>query len=116
MFDKVKYALSLFDGNEIVVCLVLVIVYHVVLLALMSFSVRAALALRLRTLEAERDEFKHHWENRDAAWKDREEELRRILVGEKERELAQLKAEYDSYVNLLEQKLMRSRTRQQEAS
>jgi hypothetical protein len=47
----------------------------------------------------------------DSSWKDREEELRLILLAEKEREINQLKAEYDSYVQLLEQKLMRSRTK-----
>jgi len=66
---------------------------------------------RERELEQERDEYKKNWENRDYAWKDQEDELRRVLTMEKESEILQLKAEYDSYVGLLEQKLDRSRTR-----
>ena len=42
--------------------------------------------------------------------KDREDELRRILREECDREVSQLKAEYDSYIGLLEQKLARTKT------
>ena len=64
-----------------------------------------------QSLQAERDEYKKSWDHCDEGWKDREDELRRILHGERDRELSQLKAEYDSYIGLLEQKLARTRSR-----
>jgi hypothetical protein len=73
---------------------------------------RGAVALRIRSLESERDEYKRNWNNRSDAWKDREEELRRILSLEKDKQISQIKAEYESYTDLLEQKLTRTRTRE----
>ena len=72
--------------------------------------------MREQDLEQEKDEYKKNWDNRDFAWKDREDELRRVLHLEKEREISQLRAEYDSYLGLLEQKLDRSRTRENRVS
>jgi hypothetical protein len=114
MFDKLKYALGLLDNTEIFILLAALVVYHAVILILLSRSLKASLSMRIRALEAERDEHKKNWENRDQSWKDREDELRRIHSTEKEREILQLKAEYDSYISLLEQKLTRSKTRQSE--
>ena len=88
------------------------IVYHVVILVGLTLSVRSSLALRLKSLQSELDETKKNWEHHDEGWKDREEELRRILNVERGREVAQLKAEYDCYIGLLEQKLARTRTRE----
>lgn len=112
MFHKLRDALTLFDDTEIFILLLFVIVYHVVILLLITMWVRASASLRLRSLETERDEYKKHWENRDAAWNDREDALRRTLAGEREREVFQLRAEYDSYIGLLENKLERTKIRE----
>jgi hypothetical protein len=112
MVDKIQYALTLFDSNEILILFAGLIVYHVVILVGITLSVRSSLALRLKSLQAELDETRKNWEHRDEGWKDREEELRRILNAERGREVSQLKAEYDSYIGLLEQKLGRTRTRE----
>ena len=87
-----------------------------VILAGITLSVRSSLALRLKSLQAELDETKKNWEHRDEGWKDREDELRRILNVERDREVSQLKAEYDSYIGLLEQKLARTKTREKSIS
>ena len=105
MVDKIQYALTLFDNKEILILFGGLIVYHVVILVGITLSVRSSLALRLKSL-------KKNWEHHDEGWKDREEELRRILNVERGREVAQLKAEYDCYIGLLEQKLARTRTRE----
>jgi hypothetical protein len=110
--EKLRLAWALFDSSEIWLIVVLLLVYHLLLLVISYFLMRGAVALRIRSLEAERDEYKRNWGNRDVAWKDREEELRRILSLEKAKEISQIKAEYDSYTDLLEQKLTRSRTRE----
>ncbi|MCI0422974.1 MAG: hypothetical protein L0387_32580 [Acidobacteria bacterium] len=112
MFDKIRYALTLFDSTEIFILFAGLIVYHLVILLFITMSVRASAVLRLRSLEAERDEYKKNWQHRDEGWKDREEGLRRILSEERERQVSQLKAEYDSYIGLLEQKLTRTKTRE----
>lgn len=112
MLDKVRYALTLFDSREVLILFVGVVIYHVVILLCVTLSVRSSLVLRMKSLQAERDEYKKNWEHRDDAWKDREDELKRILTGERDREISQLKAEYDSYVGLLEQKLSRTKTRE----
>ena len=111
-FDKIRYAMSLFDSTELLIFVIGVLLYHLVILAFLYMLIRAPVVMREQQLEQERDEYKKNWENRDLAWKDREDELRRVLHLEKEREISQLKAEYDSYVGLLEQKLDRSRTRE----
>ena len=116
MFDKIRYALTLFDSSEILVLLVGLVVYHVGIFWGITLSVRSSSALKLRSLQAERDEYKKNWEHRDEGWRDREDELRRILGGEREREISQLKAEYDSYVALLEHKLARTKTRETSSS
>ena len=111
IFDKVRFAISLFNSTELVILVIGALIYHVVIVVFLYTSLRTTVFMRERELEQERDEYKKNWENRDSAWKDREDELRRVLLLEKEGEIAQLKAEYDSYVGLLEQKLDRSRTR-----
>ncbi len=111
ILDKLRYALSLLDSNELLVLVTAILIYHLVIIAFIYVTIRGTVSMRERSLEAERNEYKKRWEHRDDAWKDLEEELRRVLHVEKEREISQLKAEYDSYVNLLEQKLDRSRTR-----
>lgn len=112
IFDKIKYAISLFDSNELLIITVGLLIYHIALAAFVYSAVKTTMALRERELKQERDEYKKNWDHRDLAWKDREEELKRVLHVEKEMEISQLKAEYDSYVNLLEQKLDRSKTRE----
>ena len=112
ILDKLKYALSLLDSNEFLILATVVVIYHFVIIVFIYVTIRGTVSLRERALESERDEYKKNWEHRDDAWRDREEELRRVLHLEKEREISQLKAEYDSYINLLEQKLDRSRTRE----
>ena len=111
IFDKIRFAISLFASTELVILVIGALIYHVVIVVFLYTSLRTTVFMRERELEQERDEYKKNWENRDSAWKDREDELRRVLLLEKEGEIAQLKAEYDSYVGLLEQKLDRSRTR-----
>ena len=109
MFDKIRYALSLFDTTEILMLFAGLVIYHAIILLCMMLSVRSSSILRLKSLQAERDEYKKNWDHRDEGWKDREDELRQILHGERDREISQLKAEYDSYIALLEQKLARTR-------
>ena len=111
IFDKIRFAISLFDSTELVILVIGALIYHVVIVVFLYTSLRTTVFMRERELEQERDEYNKNWENRGSAWKDREDELRRVLLLEKEGEIAQLKAEYDSYVGLLEQKLDRSRTR-----
>jgi hypothetical protein len=110
MFEKLKYALSVFESNEILTIFMALLVYHTVLVGVCCLSIRAWACKRVRRLEAERVELRRTLESREVVWEDRQDELRRILTGEKERELLQLKAEYDSYVNLLEEKLMDSKS------
>ena len=112
MFDKIRYVLTLFDSREVLLLFVGLVVYHAAILLFIILSVRASSAWRLKSLQAERDEYKKNWEHRDQGWKDREDELRRILSVEREREISQLKVEYDSYVSLLEHKLARTKTRE----
>jgi hypothetical protein len=116
MFDKIRYALSLFNSTEILMLFAGLVIYHAGALFCMMLSVRSSSILRLKSLQAERDEYKKNWDHRDEGWKDREDELRRILHVERDREISQLKAEYDSYIALLEQKLARTRTREQSLS
>jgi hypothetical protein len=116
VFDKIRFALTLFDGTEILMLSAGLVIYHAVIVLCIMLSVRASSILRLKSLQAERDEYKKNWDHRDEGWKDRENELRRILHGERDREVSQLKAEYDSYIDLLEQKLARTRTREQSLS
>jgi hypothetical protein len=117
MFDKVRLALSLFDSTEILMLLFVgLVIYHAVMLSCIMLSVRATTIPRIKSLQAERDEYKKNWDHRDEGWKDREEELRRILHLERDRKISQLKAEYDSYIGLLEQKLARTKTRENSLS
>jgi len=110
MFGKILYALSLFDSNEILVLLAGLIIYHALIVLCITLSVLPSLILRFKPLQAERDEYRKNWDHRES-WKDREDELQRILRGQRDREISQLKAEYDSYIGLLEEKLARTRTR-----
>jgi hypothetical protein len=116
IFDKIMYSILLFDSTELVILVIAALIYHLIIIAILYSSLKTTMVVRERELEQERDEYKKNWENRDLAWKDREDELRRVLHIEKEREISQLKAEYDSYVGLLEQKLDRSRTREESIS
>jgi hypothetical protein len=112
MFEKLKYALSLLDSNEFLFFLILLAAYHFILLLVLFVSARGSAMLKVKTLASELEELKKSDQLRDAAWKDREEELHRVMHIEKEREISQIRAEYDSYIGLLEQKLMRSKTKQ----
>lgn len=112
IFDKIRYAISLFDSTELIILATGAFIYHLIMVAFLYTSLKKTMVARELELEQERDEYKKNWENRDLAWKDQEDELRRVLNIEKERQISQLKAEYDSYVGLLEQKLDRSRTRE----
>jgi len=116
VFDKIRFALSLFDSTEILMLFAGLVIYHAVIFLCIMLSVRSSFILRLKSLQAERDEYNKNWDHRDEGWKDREDELRRILHGERDREISQLKAEYDSYIDLLEQKLARTMTREQSLS
>jgi hypothetical protein len=60
---------------------------------------RGFMKLRILSQESELKEYMKSWEGRDVAWRDRENELRRILHVEKDREISQLKAEYDSCIS-----------------
>jgi hypothetical protein len=111
MFEKLKYALSMLDSNDLLSLLIALAIYHAIILICLFLFVRGFMKLRILSLESELKEYKKNWEGRDGAWRDRENELRRILHVEKEREISQLKAEYDSCITLLEQKLMRSRSK-----
>jgi hypothetical protein len=110
--EKFKLAAALFTPNEVWLITIFLLVYHLLLLAVSYFLLRGAVALRIRSLEDERAEYKRNWDNREVVWRDKEEDLRRILSREKEKEIAQIKAEYDSYTELLEQKLTRSRPKE----
>ena len=112
MFDKIRYALTLFDTKETLVILLGLGVYHAIILLSIARFVRSSSMLKFRSLQAERDEYKKNEEHRDQGWNDREEELRRNLSVEREREILQLKAEYDSYISLLEHKLAKANTRE----
>jgi hypothetical protein len=116
MFDKFRYALALFDSREILFILAGLVIYHAVILLIVRLAIRSSSLVRFKALQAERDEYKKNWENRAEGWKDREDELRRILGVEREREILQLKAEYDSYVGLLEEKLAGTRNREKSFS
>ena len=110
VLDKIRYSLSLMNSNELAFLLLIVVAYHLVILLVFFALVRGTALARIRALESELREVTKQEGLHEASWKDREEELRRVHDIEKEREISQIRAEYDSYVALLEQKLMRSRT------
>ena len=56
MFDKVRYALTLFDSKEILILYVSLVVYQAVILLCITLSVRSSSVLRLKSLQVERDE------------------------------------------------------------
>jgi uncharacterized membrane protein len=112
LFDKIRYTIALLDFEQWALLIVCILIFNLIIFAFLYISLKSAMVARARELEQERDEYKKYWERRDLAWKDREDELKRVLHIEKEREISQLKAEYDSYVGLLEQKLDRSKTRE----
>ena len=89
---------------------------HALIVLCITLTVRSSSILRFKSLQAEREEYKKNWDHCDEGWKDREDELRRILRGERDREISQLKAEHDSYVGVLEEKLARTRTLEQSLS
>jgi predicted Holliday junction resolvase-like endonuclease len=110
VIEKIRYALSLLNSDEWTVLLLMLVAYHVAIFLVFFAALRGATLIRVRALESELREARKQEELREASWKDREEELRRVLGIEKDREISQIRAEYDAYVALLEQKLMRSRT------
>ena len=110
MIDKIRYAVSLMNSNELALLLLVLTAYHLVLFLIFLVLVRGTAMARIRALESEVREAREQEGLHEASWKDREEELRRIHGIEKDREISQIRAEYDSYVALLEQKLVRSRT------
>jgi flagellar biosynthesis/type III secretory pathway M-ring protein FliF/YscJ len=110
VIEKIRYALSLLNSNEWTVLLLLLVAYHLVIFLIFFAAVRGAALIRIQTLESDVREARKQEELREASWKDREDELRRVIGIEKDREISQIRAEYDAYVALLEQKLMRSRT------
>jgi hypothetical protein len=89
VIEKIRYALSLLNSDEWTVLLLMLVAYHVVIFLVFFAALRGATLIRVRALESE---------------------LREVLGIEKDREISQIRAEYDAYVALLEQKLMRSRT------
>jgi hypothetical protein len=111
MFEKLKYALSILHSNQLLWLLIAVAIYHAMILICLFLFVRGFMKLRILAQESELKEYMKSWEGRDVAWRDRENELRRILHVEKDREISQLKTEYGSYITSLEQKLMRSRSK-----
>jgi hypothetical protein len=110
VIEKIRYAFSLLNSDEWTVLLLMLVAYHVVIFLVFFAALRGATLIRVRALESELREARKQEELREASWKDREDELRRVLGIEKGREISQIRAEYDAYVALLEQKLMRSRT------
>ena len=116
LFDKIRYTIALFDSTEWAFLVIGALIFNLIIIAFLYTYLKSTMVARERELEQERDEYKKYWEHRDLAWKDREDELKRVLHIEKEREISQLKAEYDSYVGLLEQKLDRSKTREDSIS
>ena len=112
LFDKVRYTIALFDSTEWAFLIIGMFIFNLIIVAFLYAFLKSAMVGREKELEQERDEYKKYWEHRDLAWKDREDELKRVFHVEKEREISQLKAEYDLYVGLLEQKLDRSKTRE----
>jgi len=114
MFEKIRYVLTLFDNKETLVILLGLGVYHAIVILSVTLFVRSSSMLKFRSLQAEQDEHKKNRENCDQGWNDRAEELRRNLSVEREREISQLKAEYDSYISLLEHKLAQAKMRENE--
>jgi hypothetical protein len=110
VIEKIRYALSLMNPNELALLLLLLTAYHLLILLVYFALVRGTSLARIRSLESEVREARKQEGHYEASWKDREEELRRVHSIEKDREISQIRAEYDSYVALLEQKLMRTRT------
>ena len=110
VIERLRYALSLLSSSELLVLLLIIAAYHLLVFLIFLGVVRGAALARIRALESEVQESRKQEELREASWEDREEELRRVLGIEKDREISQIRAEYDSYVALLEQKLTRSRT------
>jgi hypothetical protein len=108
MLDKIKQTLPLLSSHDFLLLFGAIVVYHFFLFLVMYFLFATPSKSRWRALEAAMADKKRQL---DESWKDREAEIRMIMLQEKEREILQIKAEYDSYVKLLEQKLMRSRTK-----
>lgn len=106
--EKLREIIAMQSSHGLFLLFGVIVVYHFFLFLVMYFLFVVPAKVRLRSMEAtlERQTKKH-----EESWKDRESEIRMIMLNEKEREIMQIKAEYDSYVKLLEQKLMRSRTK-----
>jgi F0F1-type ATP synthase membrane subunit b/b' len=68
-------------------------IFNLIIVAFLYTSLKSAMVGRERELDQERDKNKRYWEYRDLAWKDQEDELKRVLHIEKEREISQLRAE-----------------------
>jgi hypothetical protein len=109
MLEKVRELIAMQSSHDLFLLFGVILVYHLLLFLVMYFLFASPAKARLRAMEAAmtRQTKKH-----EESWKDREAEVRMIMLNEKEREILQIKAEYDSYVKLLEQKLLRSRTKE----
>jgi hypothetical protein len=105
MLDKLKSLLPVAGSPEFLWIFGAIAAYHLFLFIVFYFLIAAPLRGKMRGLKLRVKEEK---ESQAEVWKDREEELRILLHQEKEQEIMQLKAEYDSYVKLLEQKLHRA--------
>jgi|WetSurMetagenome_2_1015567.scaffolds.fasta_scaffold126794_2 hypothetical protein len=105
MFEKIKATLPLAGSSDFLLIFALLITYHFILFLVFYFVFVVPNRTKMRRMEAHLLEEK---KRQAESWQDREEEMRIMLTQEKNQEIMQLKAEYDSYVSLLEQKLHRS--------
>jgi hypothetical protein len=105
MLDRLKSILPEAGLPEFLWIFGAIAAYHLFLFIVFYFLIVVPLRGKMRTMKMRILEEK---ESQAEAQKDREEELRILLHKEKEQEIMQLKAEYDSYVRLLEQKLHRA--------
>ncbi len=105
MLEKLKSLLPMAKSPEFLWIFGAIAAYHLFLFIVFYFLIVVPMRGKMRSMKVRVLEEK---ESQTEAWKDREEELRIILHKEKDQEIMQLKAEYDSYVKLLEQKLHRA--------
>ncbi len=105
MLDKFKAALPAASSTDFLLIFAVIIAYHFFIFLVFYFLFVVPSRTKMKRLEARLEDEKKRLAD---SWKDREEEMRIMLIQEKDQEIMQLKAEYDSYVSLLEQKLHRS--------
>jgi predicted Holliday junction resolvase-like endonuclease len=109
MLEKLKSAFPGAGTPEFLWIFGAIVAYHLFLFTFFYFLIVVPIRTKMRTMKMHVLEEKKRLEE---AWKDREEEQRILLHQEKEQEILQLKAEYDSYVKLLEQKLHRAMSKE----